>query len=108
VTCTDVPIVMTVWKSFVPGTSCHATSSSMKDTSLADPSKDSAATGMTEPSFAEPTEEMKKRREPPTHFTVQYIDDCLIITACYASHIRALKRFLMGELRRPWPEPRRA
>jgi hypothetical protein len=47
-------------------------------------------------SFVEPTEEMKKRREPPTHFMVQYIDSCLVITACYASHIRALKRFLIA------------
>ena len=39
---------------------------------------------------------MKKRREPPTHFMIQYIDDCLVVTASYASHIRALKRFLIA------------
>ena len=52
---------------------------SMKDTSLADPSKDTAATDAAGRvySFAEPTEEMKKKRAPPTHFMVQYIDDCL-------------------------------
>jgi hypothetical protein len=63
-------------------------------------SKDATAAGTAEPSSAEPTEEieMQKRREPPTQFMVQYIDDCLdlVITASYASHIRALKRFLIA------------
>jgi hypothetical protein len=57
-------------------------------------SKDATAAGTAEPSSAEPTEEieMQKRREPPTQFMVQYIDDCLdlVITASYASHIKPL------------------
>ena len=62
----------------------------MSDTSLGANSKSA------KPEYAEPTEEMKKKRTPPTHFVIQYIDDCLVITASYASHIRALKRFLIA------------
>ena len=38
--------------------------------------------------------EMKTARAPPTHFMEIYIDDCVIVTASYAQHIRAVKRFL--------------
>ena len=30
----------------------------------------------------------------PPHFMDIYIDDCVIVTASYATHVRALKRFL--------------
>ena len=35
-----------------------------------------------------------RSRAPPTHFMDIYIDDCVIVTASYATHVRALKRFL--------------
>ena len=38
--------------------------------------------------------EMLKARSPPTQFMEIYIDDCVIVTASYAQHIRAVKRFL--------------
>ena len=38
--------------------------------------------------------EMKKSRAPPKYFMDIYIDDCVIVTASYATHVRALKRFL--------------
>ena len=38
--------------------------------------------------------EARTARDPPKHFTIIYIDDCLVVTASYATHVRALKRFL--------------
>ena len=38
--------------------------------------------------------EYMRSRAPPTHFMDIYIDDCVIVTASYATHVRALKRFL--------------
>eukprot|EP01047_Picozoa_sp_COSAG01_P006926 COSAG01_NODE_256_length_20138_cov_24.233694_2_plen_68_part_00 len=38
------------------------------------------------------TEEMLRARKAPRQMAVIYVDDLLIVTASYATHVRALKR----------------
>eukprot|EP01047_Picozoa_sp_COSAG01_P043818 COSAG01_NODE_3916_length_5541_cov_12.214994_1_plen_119_part_00 len=40
------------------------------------------------------TEEMLRARKAPRQMAVIYVDDLLIVTASYATHVRALKRML--------------